>query len=405
MGFSVSLALDKRVKNSDDSYTINVQIIVNRKMTSIATEYSVAEKDWDNKKRQIRNTSQIAGNISRINNILNKKRAEVMDKVTALHDNGNLNKLPLKEIRGLITNEHGTKTVFQLYDKMIAELTAIGNVGNARSYKMSLQSVKTFTKEKDFTFIQLTYAWLKEYEKFYLSKEGNTKNGLGVYLRALRAVCNRAIKERIIKREDYPFQHYKIVKEPTIKRALTETQIEAIRNFDPGKRKREALAKDVFLTSFYLVGISFMDIAHLKVCAIHNGRIAYKRQKTKQLINIKITMRLQDVLDKYLKGKGPEDYIFPIIKSKSAELIYRDVKNSMKRYNKCLKVIADECKIEENLTGYWSRHSWATIAKRKGVSTAIISESLGHTTEKTTQIYLDSFEDSVIDAANELVTG
>lgn len=405
MAFSVALHLDRRSQNKDGSYKIILQIIVNRKNTSIATEYSVLEKDWDAKKRQIRTSSKIASNITRINNILSKQKAETMDKITALHDAGSLNKLSLKEIRSHVVNEQGSQTVYLLYEKIIKELLAIGNVGNARSYKMSLQSIKTFTKEKDFAFTHLTYAWLKEYEKFYLSKDGNTKNGLGVYLRALRAVCNRAIKEKIIKREDYPFQDYKIVKEPTIKRALREEQIEAIRNFAPGKRKREALAKDVFLTSFYLVGISFMDIAHLKVSDIHNGRIAYKRKKTKQLINIKITPRLQEVLEKYLQGKGQGDYIFPIIKSTSAELIYRDVKNSMKRYNKCLKVIATECKIEENLTSYWSRHSWATIAKRKGVSTAVISESLGHTTENTTQIYLDSFEDEVIDAANLMVTG
>ena len=161
----------------------------------------------------------------------------------------------------------------------------------------------------------------------------------------------------------------------------------------------------MFLTSFYLVGIAYMDIAHLKVSDIHNGRIAYKRKKTHQLINIKITPRLQEILNKYIEGKKATDFIFPIIKSDTPEGMYRDVKNAMKIYNKMLKKIAELCKIDENLTSYWSRHSWATIAKRKGVSTAVISESLGHTTEMTTQVYLDSFEDEVIDAANELVIG
>jgi site-specific recombinase XerD len=405
MAFSVSLALDRRVENKGGSYKIMLQVIVNRKMTSIATEYAIPEKEWDAKNRKIRNTSTVAGNIARVNNILNKQRADIMDKITALHDEGMLDKLDMKDIRARLVAKSNSVTVFQMYDKIITELKSTGNIGNARAYKSSLQSLKVFTKEKDFPFAQLNFAWLKKYEQFYFSKDGNSVNGFAVYLRAVRAVYNRAIKEGIAKPEDYPFKHYKITKEPTQKRSLKAEQIDAIRALDTGKGQRLTLAKDVFLTSFYLVGISYMDVAHLKVSDLHDGRIAYKRKKTKQIINIKVTPQLQEILDKYLVGKKSTDFIFPIIKSDTPELIYRDVKNAMKIYNKMLKKIAERCEIDEKLTSYWSRHSWATIAKRKGVSTAVISESLGHTTENTTQIYLDSFEDEIIDAANALVTG
>ena len=405
MAFSVSLVLDKRVENRDGTYTINLQIIVNRKMTTIASDYSVCEKDWDAKNRQIRNSSKLAGNISRINNILSKQRSDAMDKLTGLHDAGLLDKLSMKEIRSRLVSETNNNLVLVYTQGIVNELKTAGRIGNSRVYHHTLQSVKHFTKEKDFSFAQLTFSWLKKYEQFYFSKAENSVNGFGVYVRTLRAVYNRAIKEKVAKLEDYPFRHFTISKEPTQKRALKEEDINSIRALDTGDGKRLTLAKDVFLTSFHLVGISYVDVAHLKLSDIHDGRISYKRKKTKQLINIKITPRLQEILDKYTVGKKPTDYIFPIIKSDTPEGIYRDVKNAMKIYNKMLKKIAELCKIDENLTSYWSRHSWATIAKRKGVSTAVISESLGHTTENTTQVYLDSFEDEIIDAANELVTG
>jgi integrase len=56
------------------------------------------------------------------------------------------------------------------------------------------------------------------------------------------------------------------------------------------------------------------------------------------------------------------------------------------------------------LTTYVSRHSWATIAKKQGIPTAIISDGLGHESESTTQVYLDSFDTEVLDNANDLIT-
>ena len=405
MAFSVALHLDRRSQNKDGSYKIILQIIVNRKNTSIATEYSVHEKDWDAKNRRIRNSSQIADNISRINNILGKKRTQIMDKMTALHDEGLLDALSIKDIRARLISDNSITLFCTFTTQIIRDLIASGRIGNARVYEHTLKSVKAFTNEKDFPFPQLNYAWLKKYEQFYFSKSENSVNGFAVYARTIRAIYNRAIKEKVAKLEDYPFRDFRVKKEATAKRALREHDIEAIKNYEGDQTKRVVLAKDIFLTSFYLIGISFSDIAHLKLSDVHDGRISYKRKKTGQLLNIKIMPPLKVILDKYTAGKTSNDYIFPIIKRNDAAGQYSDIKNSMKRHNKALKVIAEDCGIDESITSYWSRHSWATIAKRKGVSTAVISESMGHTTEKTTQIYLDSFEDEVIDAANALVTG
>jgi integrase len=142
-------------------------------------------------------------------------------------------------------------------------------------------------------------------------------------------------------------------------------------------------------------------LAFLKVKNIETGRLNYTRQKTGQQFSIKVTDKSKAIIDKYSNLKEPESYIFPIIYRKGKE--YLDYRNAMRLMNKKLKKISDLLKLDVPLTTYVSRHSWATIAKKSGIATAVISEGLGHESEETTQVYLDSFENDVLDDANERI--
>ena len=149
-------------------------------------------------------------------------------------------------------------------------------------------------------------------------------------------------------------------------------------------------------------GMSFIDIAFLKVMDIVNGRVLYSRKKTGQKFSIKITREAKSIIEKYSDQKYPDSYIFHIIKRRKKEFL--DYRNAMRLTNKKLKKIGEKAEIKIPLTMYVARHSWATIAKRSGIPTAVISEGMGHDSELTTQIYLDSFESSVLDEANEQIT-
>ena len=129
----------------------------------------------------------------------------------------------------------------------------------------------------------------------------------------------------------------------------------------------------------------------------------YARKKTNQKFSIKITPEAESIIKKHSYSTDPNSFIFQIIDRKGQE--YLDYRNALRLTNKKLRLIGQMAKCSIPLSTYVSRHSWATIAKRAGVSTAIISEGLGHDSEKTTQIYLDSFENKVLDDANELITG
>jgi integrase/recombinase XerD len=150
-------------------------------------------------------------------------------------------------------------------------------------------------------------------------------------------------------------------------------------------------------------GIPFADLAQLKLSNIIEGRIYYQRQKTDKPYDIKITPEIQSLLNEYIIGKVKEDFIFPIIKSNDLQNQYNEVEGARKRYNKKLKKIAELCGIEENLTSYVSRHSFATRAKNLGVPIATISDMLGHADTKTTEIYLDSLQSDIMDEAHEKI--
>ena len=146
-------------------------------------------------------------------------------------------------------------------------------------------------------------------------------------------------------------------------------------------------------------GMNLIDIAFLKKTDIQNGRIEYSRRKTAQQFSVKLIDAANAILKKY---ENETPFAFPVIKRKGKE--YLDYVSFKRLINKKLKDVAVKAKITTTLTTYVARHSWATIAKRQGITTAIISEGLGHETEQTTQVYLDSFENEVLDKANELVT-
>ena len=164
-----------------------------------------------------------------------------------------------------------------------------------------------------------------------------------------------------------------------------------------------SLGRDLFLFSYLSCGINLTDMARIRYCDIFEGRLSYHRQKTGKLISFQLQPMALEIIEKYRKPEArQDDYVFPILDRrihKTAIQIRDKVRKANKAANKALHRIGEQLGIPIDLTTYVARHSYATVLKRSGVSTAIISESLGHSSEKVTQIYLDSFENSQIDEA------
>ena len=149
--------------------------------------------------------------------------------------------------------------------------------------------------------------------------------------------------------------------------------------------------------------MNFGDIARLRYKDIVKGRVNYSRHKTQKLLSFQLVPNALQIIEKYSKAnQAQEDYIFPILnrsEHKTAQQIFNRLHKVLRKVNRELKTLGEQIGLEMPLTTYVARHTYATVLKRSGVSVALISESLGHSDLSTTQIYLDSFENSQIDAA------
>jgi integrase len=253
-------------------------------------------------------------------------------------------------------------------------------------------------------FNDITYSLLVSFNNELLG-DGVKLNSISNYFRALRAIYNKGVKEKLTDRSNSPFYDFSIKTEKTKKRAISKASIQVLKATSLTKGTSEWHAINYFLLSFYLIGISFTDLAYLKPDNIQDGRLIFKRRKTHKWYNIKLFVLATDMMfDYYMPGNT---YILPILPNDVEEdteqckkLIYQWIKTT----NKYLKRIGSSHNIEVALTTYVSRHAWATIAKKLGYSNDLIAEALGHSFgNRVTNIYLDDFDKEMVDEMHKAV--
>ena len=403
MKTSLTLTLDLRRKKSNNTYPIILRLSHLRKTTSISLGYSVSEKDWDAKNRRVKKSFNGVSSVSKLNNILIKEKTKATDIINDLYDRNELDFLSITQIKDKIVCTNKYESFFEFGYSLVEDMKKAQRYGNARSYKGVLGTLKRYNKNKDLKFNELNYDFLMRLERDFLSR-GNCLNGLASYMRTIRAIYNKAIKASIVKKEAYPFTNYKIRTTPTQKRAISLIHIKKILELNFEYHHSLFHYRNYFLASYMMYGISFIDMALLKVENIVDERIRFQRKKTSKLYDIKITNQLKEILSYYIKAKKKGDFIFPIVKRDVLELQYRDIDWERKRYNKGLKKIASLCNIEHNLTSYVSRHSFATQAMLQNVPLQAISAMLGHSKLNTTQIYLKSLPNNILDIYNEKIS-
>jgi len=393
---SIKIKLNEHKKLTDESSPIIMQLIKDRKKRTIWLKHYAKNDQWDFESNTAKRNHP---NSRRLNLYIREKINEAEGVILDLEKRSK--HFTVNDIVAKIT-KGSTFTSFTSYTKNIIDsLIATHKTGNARVYEnTSNVFIKKFRNEKDINLQDIDYKCICNFQE-YLQKEGRKVNTISVHLRTLRAVINKALNEDLISQEAYPFKKFKIKSESTQKRAISKENIDKIKKLDLDEGTELYKTRDYFLFSFYNRGMSFIDLAFLKVSNIQNDRIYYTRRKTGQKISIKITDLSGEIMRRYNDFSDPDSYIFPIINRKGQE--YLDYRNAMRFSNKKLKKIATLAKIEETISTYTARHSWATVAKRSGIPTAVISEGMGHDSEKTTQIYLDSFENAVLDDANEKI--
>lgn len=288
--------------------------------------------------------------------------------------------------------------LFDFMERVIASLLANGRVRTSETYRAALNSFRRFRSGEDVMIDCLDGAMMEAYQA-WLRRRGLVPNTVSFYARILRAVYNRAVEQGLTA-DCRPFRHVYTGVDKTVKRALQLPVIRKIKNLDLKEAPELAYARDMFMMSFYLRGMSFVDMAYLRKTDLRAGYIVYRRRKTGRQLVIKWTRAMQQIVDRYPDNNT--GYLLPVIRNNShnERNAYR---NTSYNINHGLKRIGELVGVSIPLTMYVARHSWATAAKEKGVPVRVISEGMGHDSEATTQIYLASLDTSVVDRANSLI--
>lgn len=393
MNATVNVLLFKSKTLADGSHPLMIRICKNNKKKYKSLGISILPQFWDFEKNKPRRNCP---NKEFINTLISDKVKEFSDQIIEFKSENK--DFTVTNLLEKVTNDQQLQTVYEFLNSEIERLYNEGRLKYAYTFKELRTSLLDFNKHLDIYFSDIDVNWLKTYES-YLRNKGLGDNSLGVRFRTFRVLYNRAITENIVKADYYPFRIYKVskLKQETVKRSIGKSDVELIINYKTDREYTE-LAIDLFYFSYLSGGINFVDMAYLTRDNIIDTRLVYTRKKTKKLIKLPIQDKALFIVEKYHSDNA---CLFPILSAfhKTAQQKANRVNKVLRIINKSLKEIGEELELPIDITTYVARHTYATVLKRSGVNTSIISESLGHSSEKVTQIYLDSFENSQIDEA------
>ena len=359
---------------------IYYQIIHDRKVRQCSTPYRAFPKEWQTRFRE-----ETRRDVERLTRIV--RRMESRGTVLSADD--------IVEEFKLYRSRY---SLFRFMESVTVNLKECGKIRTAETYTATLQSFSRFRRGRDLMLDEITPDLIQAYEA-YLRARGAVPNTTSFYMRILRAVYNRAVESEAIEQRN-PFRHVYTGTERTVKRAIPIAAISRIKNLELPRGSKMDFARDMFMLSFYLRGMSFVDMAFLRKKDRADNHVTYRRRKTGQRLDIAWTKEMQSIVEKY--PPNPTQYLLPILTNPLSDerIAYR---NRASCINRQLKTIARMTNLKIPLTLYCARHSWASAARTKGIPVSIISEGMGHDSEATTQIYLASLETSVIDRANALI--
>ena len=402
METKVLLTLDKRKKLKNGTYPISLALYHHEMKSYINLREYVVTDFWDQENGKILKGADVFPSLNWVNEKITGKKVDANRIIKSLEESNILKMLSHVDLKNRILNKSKQASFSKYLDDLIAEFKSNNNYGQASIHKAVKRFLEIYAGDKDFKFEDINYKLLRSIEAKFKPRIPGNKNGLAVHLRAIRAIWNRAIKEGVIKGDAYPFKDYHIKTSKTHKTAIRKDDFRKIKELPLPAGTPAWHGRNMFFFSFYTRGMNFADISKLQVKNLKADRLNYLRSKVKKPISIKLTDNINEILSIYLPGKDANDYIFPVITHH--DNIFPDIQAYHGVVNHALKRWAKILSIDQSLSFNTARHSWATIGKEMNIPIPVISEGLGHADIKTTQIYLDSFENDVVDNANDLIT-
>lgn len=389
----------KQDRDNDVHGEIVINVVSNAVAGIFETGVHLSPKEWDSSENKIIfDSSDILRAIYLYNN-WEKLTADVekIKKVIAKLESRNPD-YTFDDIEIRFQGATGKKPFLAYIGEIIGQLKKENRIKTAQSYMSAYNIFSKFLNNRDLALEYIDNEIIVDFEQ-YLITRGIVRNSSSFYMRILRSAYNKAVHANLVK-QCFPFNNVYTGIDKTQKRAVSQ---DIIQDLEKEKRlsRNMMLARDLFLFSFYGRGISFVDLARLKKSNIKNQVLSYVRSKTGQLLHVGIEPCMERIIQRYESWGQAEGYIFPIIYDENQ--FYKEYSSALRIHNIRLKRLSKRLQIDPPLTSYVARHTWATIAKKKGIPLEVISEGMGHTSSGTTRIYLASLDQNVLDKANKMI--
>ena len=373
---------------------IYYQVTHNRKTQQITAKLRVQPSDWDVNEEKL---VSAAPNRSMIQNRIDSDIALLRRVISDLDISG-MN-YSVEDVISRYKSPQCHILVLDYIRAQIEQLRAANRLGTAKNYEKTMCSFSEFLGDVRLPLSAMTEQVITDYNAF-LVKRGLVRNSVSFYMRVLRAVYNKAVRQKLIEQR-YPFMEVYTGIDRTRRRAVSESIIANLHRLELEAGSPLALCRDMFVFSYCTRGMSFVDMAYLRKKDLQKGVLSYRRRKTGQQLFIKWKKCMQEIVDKY--DTSQSNYLLPIIKPFSDIDERKQYIYAAHNINRCLKIIGKELGLSVSLTLYVARHAWASIAKSKNVPLSVISEGMGHDSEATTRIYLASLDTMAIDKANSMI--
>lgn len=374
--------------------SIYYQVSHRGKMLRIPTSLRLHPEEWETSRRQL----SVAGSDSFVQFRIESDLAvlnRIIQRFELAERDYDVGEIALQ----FRVPQHQT-TILAFMRQQIDQLEASRRFGTARNYHRAMNSLAAYFNGEDLPFQALTEQVVEHYGAS-LEQRGVVRNSVSFYMRILRSVYNKAVRLHLVE-QSYPFRHVYTGVDTTRKRAVDERIIARLFQLDLRHSVPLARARDLFIFSYCTRGMAFVDMAYLRKTNIRNGTICYTRHKTRQQLCVRIEPVVQRIIDKYECCSSV--YVLPVLRAEDAAEAFAQYQTALNYYNRQLKVLSGLLELDYGLSSYTARHSWATAARNHNIPISVISAGMGHTSERTTQIYLSLLENSVIDTANRQLT-
>jgi integrase len=389
---TAGIILDTRRPRQDNTYPVKLRINYKRNRQYYNIGYFLTEEEF----------AKVMGDKPRnryrdLKDTFDDKKKEARDMI---------DKMPVfnfESFKRKFFDSSDYSNLFAAFKYHISKLEKSGQAGTASTYVSAQASFKEFFRKGSIPFTSINAKVLSEYET-YMKAEGKSITTVSMYIRCVRRLYNLAIAAGEVKMEYYPFGSqksglYEVPEARNHKRAISKEDVRKIRNYNALEGSPEQFARDIWALSYLSNGMNLSDIFRLKYKNIEGDTVIFIRHKTSHNRKIKPVIvalidELQVIIDRWgNKPVLPNSYVFNILSDRLTPAVeLAKIKQATKSLNLYVGRIAKEVGIEQKVTSYTARHSFATVLKLSGENVTYISEALGHSNLQTTENYLASFD-------------